>query len=158
MVSQPVAVTCLSDAPPKPKEEQAADTLAPPSPPASAFGRLTGRLPFGRGRAATPTNATPASPEVPLPTLGYGSSPAPGQQHLESLQDKTPINSSANNSVQVAVLIAMPDPTKPRYSPKSALADSPIDEETGGIKGSQQLFYQARSISPNTVSRQTTIF
>ncbi|KAF8608559.1 hypothetical protein BDV93DRAFT_518648 [Ceratobasidium sp. AG-I] len=147
---QPVAVTRISDAPPNPKVEQTVDTPAPP-PPASAFNRLTGRLPFGRGRAAVPANATPASPEVPLPTLGYGSSPALGQQHSEPLQDKPPNNSNANNSVQVAVLIAMPDPSKPRYSPKSAVADSPIDEETSGIKGAQQLLFQARSTLPDVL-------
>lgn len=134
---QPVAVTQLSDAPPKPKVEQAGETPAPAAP-ASAFNRLAGHLPFGRGRAPAPTEATPATPEAPLPTLAYGSSPAPGQQNLEPAQDKTPNNADANSSVQVAVLIAMPDPSKPRYSPRSTLADSPIDEETSGIKGKQR--------------------
>lgn len=134
---QPVAVTRLSDAPPKPKVEQTGETPAP-SAPASAFNRLTSRLLFGRGRTPTPANATPASPEAPLPTLTYGSSPALDQQPLEPPQDKLPNSTNANNSVQVAVLIAMPDPSKPRYSPRSALADSPIDEETSGIKGKQR--------------------
>lgn len=132
---KPVAATQISDAPPKPKLEQAQD--APPPPPASIFGRITSRLPFRR-TPATGAAATPASPEVPLPALRYGTSPAPGQTPLDATHtpknDKAALVAESNRSVQVAVLIAMPDPSRPRYIPGS----SPIDEsngEGGGVKG-----------------------
>ncbi|KAG9083862.1 hypothetical protein FS749_005678 [Ceratobasidium sp. UAMH 11750] len=140
---QPVAATQLSSVPLKPKLESSATPDAPPLP-MSAFQRLTNRLPFGlgRGRARAPTATTPASPEVPLPTLTYGASPAPGQRSLEPHQ--TPKAAKATdltdnaNSVQVAVLIAMPDPSKPRYIPGASPVESHADGESSGTKGKQR--------------------
>jgi len=135
---QPVAVTRLSDTPSNPKFESSADTPAPP-PPMTALDHFTSRLPFGLGRrhARTSTAATPASPDAPLPTLAYGASPASGHHNLEDLQSSK-TTCPDNNSVQVAVLIAMPDPSKPRYTPGISPIDSHADSEPGGTKGKQR--------------------
>ncbi|KAG9088726.1 hypothetical protein FRC06_001903 [Ceratobasidium sp. 370] len=42
------------------------------------------------------------------------------------------------NSVQVAVLIAMPDPSKPRYIPGPSPIESHADGESSGTKGKQR--------------------
>ncbi|KAG8746963.1 hypothetical protein FRC10_002762 [Ceratobasidium sp. 414] len=138
---QPVAVTQLSDAPPKPKVGSSAAAPDTPPLPISAFQRLTNRLPFGLGRGR-PTATTPASPEVPLPTLAYGASPAPGQRGLEPNQTPKAVKATDltddTNSVQVAVLIAMPDPSKPRYTPGSSPTESHADGESSDTKGKQR--------------------
>jgi len=141
---QPVAVTQLSDAPPKSKVESSAAAPDTPPLPISVFRRLTNRLPFGlgSGRARAPPATAPASPEVPLPTLAYGASPAPGQRNLEPNQTPKAVKATDltnnTNSVQVAVLIAMPDPSKPRYTPGSSPVESHADGESSGTKGKQR--------------------
>ncbi|KAG8756262.1 hypothetical protein FRC12_010629 [Ceratobasidium sp. 428] len=139
---QPVAVTQLSEVPPKSKVETSTATPNAPPAPVSAFQRLTSRLPFGRGRPRAPTTGTPASPGVPLPSLAYGASPVSGNRNLEPHQ--SPKASKSNdftdnaNSVQVAMLIAMPDPSRPRYTPGSSPIESHADGEPSGTKGKQR--------------------
>ncbi|KAG9127259.1 hypothetical protein FRC07_015117 [Ceratobasidium sp. 392] len=139
---QPVAVTRLSEVLAKSKFESSAAVPDAPPPSMSAFQRLASHLPFGRGRPRAPTAPTPASPDVPLPTLAYGASPAPGNRNLEPHQTPkaaklTDLSDNAN-SVQVAVLIAMPDPSRPRYTPGSSPIESHADGESSGTKGKQR--------------------
>jgi hypothetical protein len=162
-LAQPVAVTRLSDAPSNPKFESSANNLAAP-PPMTVLDHFTNRLPFGlgRGRARTMTAVTPASPEVPLPTLAYGASPAAGHRNLEHTQSSKmtkATHSGDDNSVQVAVLIAMPDPSKPRYTPGISPVESHADSETTGTKGVQNSLNCNRQLELNErPSRQATIF
>ncbi|QRV79192.1 hypothetical protein RhiJN_07207 [Ceratobasidium sp. AG-Ba] len=136
---QPLAVTRLSDAPPKPKDESSGNTPSAPAAPGSVFQRLTSRLPFGRSQA--PTTTTPATPEVALPSLAYGTSPAPGNRPLDTPKTaKSGDLPDSTNSVQVAVFIAMPDPSRPRYTPGSSPSpiESHADGESSGTKGKQR--------------------
>ncbi|KAH7339740.1 hypothetical protein B0J17DRAFT_656586 [Rhizoctonia solani] len=83
-------------------------------------------------RVAPSINPTPLSPDVPLPTLGY----SPSASHDGAQTDKTNISPEGDSSVQVAVFVAMPDPSRPRYVP--CTSSSPVDEN--GVKGKQRSF------------------
>ncbi|CAE6400956.1 unnamed protein product [Rhizoctonia solani] len=83
-------------------------------------------------RVAPNINPTPLSPGVPLPTLGY----SPSAPHDGAQTNKTSNAPEGNSSVQVAVFVAMPDPSRPRYVPGTS--SSPVDEN--GVKGKQRSF------------------
>ncbi|CEL60780.1 hypothetical protein RSOLAG1IB_04019 [Rhizoctonia solani AG-1 IB] len=132
---QPVAATRIYEVsrsiatPPKTEPIQQEAPVQPP-----LLGRLGLHSIFRRNRhqtrAAPSINPTPSSPETALPTLGYGAS-AP-QETTQA--DITSASSDGNRSVQVAVFIAMPDSSRPRYVPDTST--SPADEN--GVKGKQR--------------------
>ncbi|CAE6416469.1 unnamed protein product [Rhizoctonia solani] len=129
----PLAVTKISEvstdaaAPPKAEMTQQEAPVG-----MSLLDRLGLHSIFHRGTRGAPSiNPTPSSPDVPLPTLGYNP-PAPHEETQGSKAD----SSDGSRSVQVAVFVAMPDSSRPRYIHSS----SPIDEN--GVKGKQRSLEQ----------------
>ncbi|CAE6366300.1 unnamed protein product [Rhizoctonia solani] len=135
---QPLAVTKISEVSPGtalPPKAEMTQQEAPVE--TSLLGRL-GLYSILRGdrshtRAAPSINPTPSSPDVPLPTLGYNASVPHEGAHADKAKP-----SDGERSVQVAVFVAMPDPSRPRYIPGSS--SSPIDEN--GVKGKQRSLEQ----------------
>ncbi|KDN49772.1 hypothetical protein RSAG8_01837, partial [Rhizoctonia solani AG-8 WAC10335] len=136
---RPFATTQISevstDTAAPPKAEMAQQQQAPVG--TSLLDRLGLHSIFRRDRshtrAAPSINPTPSSPDVPLPTLGYNA-PVP---HDGAQSDK--VNpSDGDRSVQVAVFVAMPDPSRPRYIPGTS--SSPTDENA--VKGKQRSLEQ----------------
>ncbi|CUA66719.1 hypothetical protein RSOLAG22IIIB_00166 [Rhizoctonia solani] len=132
---RPLAVTKISEvstdaaAPPKAEMTQQEAPVG-----ISLLDRLGLHSVFHRGTRAAPIiNPTPSSPDVPLPTLGYNP-PAPH----EETQGSKANSSDGDRSVQVAVFVAMPDSSRPRYVPHNS--SSPIDEN--GVKGKQRSLEQ----------------
>ncbi|CAE6438376.1 hypothetical protein ACGC1H_006995 [Rhizoctonia solani] len=139
---QPLAVTKISEVSPDtalPPKAEMTQQEAPVQ--TSLLGRLGLYSIIRRGRsrtrAAPNVNPTPSSPDVPLPTLGYNASVPHDGAHTDKSKP-----SDGERSVQVAVFVAMPDPSRPRYVPGTS--SSPIDEN--GAKGKQ------RSLEPPTTS------
>ncbi|CAE6416900.1 unnamed protein product [Rhizoctonia solani] len=132
---QPVAATQISEVSRSTAALPKIELIQQEAPAQTALlGRLRFHSIFRRDRrqtrAAPSINPTPSSPEVPLPTLRYGiSAPREGAQ-----ADTTGTSSDENRSVQIAVFIAMPDSSRPRYVPGAS--SSPVDEN--GVKGKQR--------------------
>ncbi|KAJ1304705.1 hypothetical protein OPQ81_005844 [Rhizoctonia solani] len=132
---QPLAATQISEIPRETTTSPKAELTQPEAPAeASLLGRLGLHSVFRRSRprtrAAPSINPTPASPDIPLPTLGYNTS-APDDRTQTT---KAEPSSEGNRSVEIAVFVAMPDPSRPRYVPGAS--SSPIDEH--GVKGKQR--------------------